>query len=117
MNFLKKLMAPRRMTDLANAIYLYALAIGELMNVTDASKWPKIITNGSLIHSRMTRRSFQAAETVMKLDKYGDRLNEFTHFVIDSSNKMANLRNIKMNITCATCADMPIIKVGIYYQP
>ena len=57
--FFQKLIAVRRLVELSNAILLYALAVGEILNTTDPAMWPQAMVNGTLLHSRMSRRSFQ----------------------------------------------------------
>ena len=51
----------------------------------------------------MSRRSFKAIETEIKLDENGERIPEFTQYLIPPNNTQLMLRNYRWNITCWNC--------------
>ena len=100
---LQKQLTVRRLTELSNSIILYALAAGEILNATNSTNWPSAMRNGTLLHTRMARRSFQGVETELKIDENGERIHEFILTVIDPNNTVLLLKNIRYNVTCWSC--------------
>ena len=90
---------PRRLIDMANAIYVYGRAIAELLKTYTLEN----ATNGRLVQSFMVRRAYTGISGPIYLDELGEKIDDFIVTYMDVNDDLQRVLNIQLNVTCWTC--------------